>query len=205
MGQYFTIHPDNPQQRLIRETVRIIRAGGVVIYPTDAAYAIGCQLADARAVARIRALRSLTTSHYFTLMCRDLSDIGVYATVDNRAFRLLKANTPGPYTFILPATREVPRRLLQPGRNTIGMRIPNHRIVQAILAELGEPLMSVSLVPVNENLKFVDAEEIYDVFGKQVDLIIGGEGIGVTPTTVVSLLDGEVTVLREGKGDVDKF
>ena len=205
MSQFFIIHPDNPQLRLIREAVKIIQKGGVIVYPTDSAYAIGCQMASKDALERIRELRQLDEKHNFTLICRDLSELSTYALVDNSIFRLLKAHTPGPYTFILQATREVPKRLHHPKRNTIGMRVPNSKIVQALLAELNEPLMSVSLILPDQEYPFVDAQDIYDALGKQVDLVIDGGPCSVTPTTVVDLVDGTPKIVRAGKGDPTVF
>ncbi len=205
MSQFFVIHPDNPQPRLIREAAKIIQQGGVIVYPTDSAYAIGCQLANKDALERIRRLRQLDEKHNFTLVCRDLSELSTYATVDNSVFRLLKAHTPGPYTFVLPATREVPKRLLHPKRKTIGMRVPDSRIVQALLSELNEPLMSVSLMLPEQEYPFVDAEDIYQTLGERVDLVIDGGPCSVTPTTVIDLVDGSPAILRVGKGDPDAF
>lgn len=205
MSQYFHIHPDNPQARLIRQAVEIIRQGGVVAYPTDSAYALGCHLGDKDALERIRRLRQLDDKHNFTLVCRDLSELGVYAKVDNPTFRLLKANTPGPYTFILHATSEVPRRLLHPKRRTIGLRIPQHAITLALLEALGEPLMSVTLIMPEDNLPITDPEMIRDRIGKQLDLIIDGGTCNIEPTTVVSLLEDQPEVLRLGLGDPGPF
>lgn len=205
MSQFFVIHPENPQPRLIKQAVKMVRDGGIIVYPTDSAYAIGCQLADKHALDRIRQLRNLEETHNFTLVCRDLSEISTYAVVDNMAFRLLKANTPGPYTFILKATAEVPRRLLHPKRKTIGIRIPDSKIVQALLAELNEPLMSVTLVLPNEEYPFVNAQEIHERLCSRVDVIIDGGPCSVTPTTVVDLVDGVPKVIRVGRGDVKAF
>lgn len=205
MSQYFDIHPDNPQARLINQAVDIIRQGGVVAYPTDSAYALGCHLGDKNAIERIRRLRQLDDKHNFTLMCRDLSELGVYAKVDNVTFRLLKANTPGPYTFILKATTEVPRRLMHPKRRTIGLRIPKHQITLDLLEALGEPLMSVTLILPDETLPLTDPEVIRDRLGKQVDLIIDGGACNLEPTTVVSLENDQVEVLRVGLGDPEPF
>ncbi|WP_092389767.1 L-threonylcarbamoyladenylate synthase [Halopseudomonas salegens] len=205
MSQFFQIHPDNPQPRLIRQAVDIIRQGGVVAYPTDSAYALGCHLGDKNALERIRRLRELDKNHNFTLVCRDLSELGVYAKVDNTTFRLLKAHTPGPYTFILNATSEVPRRLLHPKRRTIGLRIPDHQITLDLLAALGEPLMSVTLMLPGDNLPLTDPEMIRDRIGKQLDLIIDGGACEVEPTTVVSMLDDVVEVTRVGLGDPTPF
>ncbi|SDU15106.1 tRNA threonylcarbamoyl adenosine modification protein, Sua5/YciO/YrdC/YwlC family [Halopseudomonas salegens] len=205
VSQFFQIHPDNPQPRLIRQAVDIIRQGGVVAYPTDSAYALGCHLGDKNALERIRRLRELDKNHNFTLVCRDLSELGVYAKVDNTTFRLLKAHTPGPYTFILNATSEVPRRLLHPKRRTIGLRIPDHQITLDLLAALGEPLMSVTLMLPGDNLPLTDPEMIRDRIGKQLDLIIDGGACEVEPTTVVSMLDDVVEVTRVGLGDPTPF
>lgn len=205
MSQYFQIHPENPQIRLVRQAAEIIRQGGVIAYPTDSAYALGCHLGDKDALERIRRLRQLDDKHNFTLVCRDLSELGVYAKVDNGVFRLLKANTPGPYTFILNATSEVPRRLLHPKRRTIGLRIPDHRITLALLEELGEPLMSVTLMLPGDDLPLTDPEMIRDRLGKHLDLIIDGGACTVEPTTVVGLLDGEIEVRRVGLGDPGPF
>lgn len=205
MSQFFIIHPDNPQARLIKQAAKIVQDGGVIVYPTDSAYALGCQLANKDALERIRQIRRLDDKHNFTLVCRDLSELSTYATIDNASFRLIKAHTPGPYTFILNATREVPRRLLHPKRNTIGLRIPNSKIVRALLDELNEPLMSVSLVLPDQEFPFVDAHDIYETMQKQVDLVIDGGPCGITPTTVVELVNGQPTVLRVGKGEHKAF
>lgn len=205
MSQFFQIHAENPQARLVRQAVEIIRAGGVVIYPTDSSYALGCQLGDKAALERIRLLRRLDDKHNFTLICRDLSQLGEYARVDTRTFRLLKAHTPGPYTFILEATREVPRMLLHPKRRTLGLRVPSTPIAQALLAELGEPLMSVTLLLPGESEPLSDPYDIRDRFEKLVDLIIDGGYGGVEPSTVVSLVEGVPNVLRVGCGDPSPF
>jgi tRNA threonylcarbamoyl adenosine modification protein (Sua5/YciO/YrdC/YwlC family) len=201
MSQFFAIHPENPQPRLITQAVKIIENGGVVIYPTDSAYAIGCQLSDKSALERIRKIRQLDEKHNFTLMCRDLSELSTYALVDNAAFRFIKAHTPGPYTFILSGTREVPRRLLHPKRNTIGIRVPDNKVLQALLEALNAPLMSVTFLLPDQEQQFVDAHDIYEAIGKQVDLVIDGGFCGATPTTIVDMADGEHTILRSGKGD----
>lgn len=205
MSQYFHIHPENPQARLIRQAVEIIRQGGVIAYPTDSAYALGCHLGDKDALERIRRLRQLDDKHNFTLVCRDLSELGVYAKVNNPTFRLLKTNTPGPYTFILHATTEVPRRLLHPKRRTIGLRIPQHQITLALLEALGEPLMSVTLMMPEDNLPLTDPEMIRDRIGKQLDLIIDGGACNIEPTTVVSLLEDQPEIQRLGLGDPGPF
>lgn len=205
MSQFFVIHPGDPQSRLIKEAVRIIQLGGVVVYPTDSAYAIGCRIADKDALDRIRQVRHLDEKHNFTLVCRDLSEVANYAVVDNATFRLLKSYTPGPYTFILPATKEVPRRLMHPKRNTIGIRIPDCKILQSILEELNEPLMSATLVLPGQEYPFIDANEINEVLGNQVDLIIDGGAGSIGLTTVVDLVEGVPKVIREGKGDIEIF
>lgn len=205
MSQFFTLHPDNPQPRLIKQAVKIIQDGGVVVYPTDSGYAIGCQLANKGALERIRQLRKLDDAHNFTLICRDLSEVATYAMVDNAAFRLLKANTPGPYTFILKASTEVPKRLLHSKRKTIGLRIPDSKIVQTLLAELGEPLMSVSLLLPDYDFPLIEAEDIHQRLCSKVDLIIDGGKCSVTPTTIVDLLEGGPKVVRVGRGDPSVF
>jgi tRNA threonylcarbamoyl adenosine modification protein (Sua5/YciO/YrdC/YwlC family) len=205
MSQYFQLHPENPQKRLIDQAIQIIRDGGVVAYPTDSGYALGCHLGDKKAVERIKRLRSLDDKHNFTLVCSDLSEIGTYAKVDNAVFRLLKAHTPGAYTFILNATNEVPRLLLHPKRRSIGVRVPDHRITHALLEALGEPLMSVTLIPVGEELPMTDAEEIRERFGNQLDLIIDGGACHLEATSVVDLRELPPTIVREGRGDLAPF
>ena len=201
MSQFFQIHPENPQARLIKQAVEIIRNGGVVVYPTDSSYAVGCHIGDKSAVDRIRALRRLDDKHNFTLVCSDLSQLGLFAKVDTSAFRLLKAHTPGPYTFILSATREVPRMLMHPKRRTIGLRVPQHPIAQALLAELGEPLMSVTLILPGESLPLSDPYEIREQIEHQVDLIIDGGYGGLEASTVVNLTAGDPQETRVGSGD----
>ncbi|WP_022950935.1 L-threonylcarbamoyladenylate synthase [Leucothrix mucor] len=203
MSEYFLIHPDNPQHRLIAKAVEIVHKGGVIVYPTDSSYAIGCLLGNKRGAERIRRIRQLDKDHNFTLMCRDLSDISQYSRVDNINYRLLKAQTPGAYTFILPATGEVPRRLQNPRRRTIGLRIPDNLIAQALLAELGEPLMSSTLIMPDEDFPMTDPYQIRLQLEHHVDLIIDGGYSGHQPTTVIDLTDDEPVLLREGKGDVD--
>ncbi len=205
MSQYFEMHPQNPQLRLIRHAVDIIRAGGVVVLPTDSSYAIACHLDDKRAVERIRRIRGLDKKHNFTLICRDLSEISVYARVDNAAYRLLKANTPGPYTFLLRATATVPRRLQHPKRKTIGIRVPDHPIVTALLAEHAQPLMSATLILPGNDFPETDALDIRDKLEHQLDLIIDGGHCGVEPTTVLDLTETVPQVVRRGKGLTDGF
>ncbi len=205
MSQFFRIHPDNPQARLIRQAVEILRQGGVIAYPTDSAYALGCHIGDKKAIERIREIRRLERDHHFALVCKDLSELGVYARVDNAAYRLIKNATPGPYTFILPATKEVPRRLVDDKRKTIGLRVPDNEICQALLAELGEPIMSTTLILPGHELPLTDPEEIRDMMEHQLDLVIDGGFGGIEATTVVSLEDGYPTIVREGMGDLLLF
>lgn len=205
MSQFFQIHPDNPQLRLIKQACDIIRRGGLVVYPTDSGYALGCQIGDKNAMDRIRRLRQLDEDHNFTLVCRDLSELSTYAKFNNAVFRLLKAHTPGPYTFILPATKEVPKRLQHPKRKTIGLRIPEHTIALALLTELDEPLMSSTLMLPGEDLPMTDAEDIADAIGKQVDLIIDGGACGAEPTSVIEIVDDVPEIIRYGMGDTSPF
>ena len=199
------IHPENPQLRLVRRVVEVVRGGGLIAFPTDSAYALGCQLGDKAAVDRIRRIRDLDKHHNFTLMCRDLSELGTYAKVDNQVFRLLKANTPGPYTFILDATSEVPRRLVHPKRKTIGLRVPDHRIVQALLAELGEPLMSVTLILPGATEPLADPDDIRNCLERQIELLVDGGYCAVEPTTVIDLSGDAAELLRRGAGDPAAF
>ena len=202
MSQFFEMHPDNPQSRLVNQAVAVIRNGGVVIYPTDSGYAIGCHIGDKNALERICRIRHIDKEHNFTLMCRDLSELSMYAKVENQAFRLLRNNTPGPYTFILKATKEVPKRLQNPKKKTIGIRVPNHTIALALLEALGEPIMSTTLILPHRDVAESDPEDIRDCLEHQVDLIISGGHLGESPTTVVDLTEGEPMILREGAGDV---
>ncbi|MEW8075966.1 MAG: L-threonylcarbamoyladenylate synthase [Candidatus Sedimenticola endophacoides] len=204
MSQFFQIHPDNPQKRLVTQAVEIIRRGGLVIYPTDSSYALGCQIGDKEAMERIRAIRQLDDRHNFTLVCRDLSEISNYAKVGNQHYRLLKTLTPGPYTFIHKATKQVPRRLMHPKRKTIGFRIPDNPIALALMDELGEPLMSSTLILSREEMTMTDPYEMRDLIGHAVDLIIDGGYCGLEPTTVVDMEEAPV-VVRVGKGDVSLF
>jgi tRNA threonylcarbamoyl adenosine modification protein (Sua5/YciO/YrdC/YwlC family) len=205
MAQFFSIHPDNPQPRLIRRAVEIVRAGGVIVYPTDSCYALGCHLGDKAAMERLRAIRQVGERHHFALVCRDLAEVSAYARVDNRQFRLLKRATPGSYTFILNATREVPKRLLHPSRKTIGLRVPDHRVVHALLAELGEPLLSSTLLLPGDELPLNDAQEIRDRLEHEVDLVLGCGSCGITPTTVVDLTGEDPVITRQGKGSTQPF
>ncbi len=205
VSQFFQIHPENPQPRLIRQAVDIIRKGGVVVYPTDSAYALGCQIGDKSAVERVRRLRQLDKNHNFTLMCCDMSQLGLYAKVDTGTFRLLKAHVPGPYTFILNGTREVPRLLLHEKRRTIGLRVPDHAITLALLAELGEPLMSVSLILPGDEEPMTDPYEIRERLEHQVDLVIDGGFGDLKASTVINLADERPEVIRVGCGDPAPF
>ncbi len=205
MGQYFKVHPINPQLRLLNRAAEIVRAGGLIVYPTDSSYAFGWHLGDKAALDRVRQLRGIDRDHDFTLVCRDLTDIAIYARVDNWAYRLLKQLTPGPYTFVLRATNQLPKRLQHPKKRSIGIRVPDHTIAQALLAALGEPLMSSTLVLPNESLPLTDPEEIRDRLERQVDLIVDGGACGIEPTSVLDLSAGEVAVVRKGKGDVSQF
>lgn len=205
MSQFFHIHPETPQLRLLKQAVQIIRQGGVVIYPTDSGYALGCHVGDKNAMERILQIRQVNGDHNFTLLCRDLSELSVYAKVENSAFRLIKNNTPGAYTFILRGTKEVPKRLLNEKKKTIGLRIPENKIAQALLEELGEPLLSTSLILPGEEFAESDPEEMRARLEKQVDLIMHGGIIGEAPTTVIDLSDDEPVILREGRGDPAPF
>lgn len=205
MSQFFQIHPDNPQRRLIKQACDIIRDGGLVVYPTDSGYALGCYIGDKNAMDRIRRLRELDADHNFTLVCRDLSELSTYAKFNNAVFRLLKAHTPGPYTFILPATKEVPRRLQHAKKKSIGLRIPENNIALALLEELNEPLMSSTLILPGHELPMTDAEDIVDAISKQVDLVIDGGACGAEPTTVVEFIDDLPEVTRVGMGDPAPF
>jgi tRNA threonylcarbamoyl adenosine modification protein (Sua5/YciO/YrdC/YwlC family) len=200
MSQYFEIHPENPQPRLIRQAVDIIRDGGVVVVPTDSSYALACHLDDKSAVERIRRIRELDKKHNFTLVCRDLSELATYARVDNTAYRLLKAHTPGPYTFLLRATAIVPRRLQHPKRKTVGIRVPDHPVIADLLIEHGQPLMSSTLILPGNDFPETDPYDIREKLEQQVDLIIDGGHCGVEPTTVVDLTDAVPEVIRRGKG-----
>jgi len=202
MSQYFSLHSDNPQLRLLKQACRVIEGGGIAAVPTDSCYALVCHLDDKDAVQRLRRIRQVDDNHHLTLLCRDLSEIATYAKVDNSQYRLLKTATPGPYTFILEATKEVPRRLSHPARKTIGLRIPADKIMQALLAELGQPLLSTTLILPNHAVPLNDPEEIRQSLGNQIELIIDGGACGLESTTVVDLTKEEPVVLRVGRGDV---
>ena len=205
MSQIFHIHPHDPQPRLIRQAVEIIRQGGVIVYPTDCAYALGCHIGDKQALDRIKKIRRLDDKHNFTLVCRDLSELATYAKVDNSAYRLLKQNTPGAYTFILKATQDVPRRLLHPKRRTIGIRVPDNNIALALMEELGEPIMSSSLILPGETEPLTDPYDIRDTLQHQLDLVIDGGYCGMEATTVVNMAEEEWFVFRQGAGDAAPF
>ena len=200
MSHYLEIHPDNPQKRFIKQSVDIIHKGGVIVYPTDSSYALGCHIGDKNALERLRRIRKMDAKHNLTLVCRDLAEIATYAKIENADYRLLKSLTPGPYTFILPATGEVPRRLMHPKRRHIGIRVMDHPVVNALLDELGQPLMSCTLIMPGEEFPVTDAEDIRAQLEKHVDLIIDGGHCGIEPTTVIRLTDGIPEVQREGKG-----
>jgi tRNA threonylcarbamoyl adenosine modification protein (Sua5/YciO/YrdC/YwlC family) len=202
MAQFFTIYPDNPQPRLIKQAADMLRDGAVIVYPTDSGYAIGCRLDDKDAVTRIRQIRGLDEKHLMTLVCRDLSELSKYARVDNAQFRLLKNNTPGSYTFILDATKEVPRRLQHPKRSTVGLRIPDHPIALALLEELGEPLLSSTLILPEASEPLTDVDEIREHLERLVELVIEGGAVGVESTTVIDLTEATPVLVRRGKGPV---
>lgn len=205
MSQLFELHPRNPQLRLIRRAVEILREGGLIVYPTDSCYALGCHIGDKAAMERIQRIRRTDKSHHFTLVCRDLSEIARYARVENWQYRLLKAHTPGPYTFILEATREVPRRLMNPRRRTIGLRVPEHPVVQLLLAELGEPIMSSTLLLPGDESPLTDAREIRERLQHDVEAVLDAGSCGVEPTTVVDLAGDGVFLVRQGRGDASAF
>jgi tRNA threonylcarbamoyl adenosine modification protein (Sua5/YciO/YrdC/YwlC family) len=205
MSQFFQIHPENPQQRLIKQAAEILAKGGLVVIPTDCAYALACKLEDKQALERVKQLRQLNDKHNFTLMCRDLTEISVYGRVDNTAYRLLKAHTPGSFTFILDGTREVPRRLMHPKRKTIGIRVPDNAITQALLAELGEPLMTTSLIMPGEDTPMSDPYEIRQTLEHALDLVIDGGYCGFEATTVVDMTGDEYLVTRQGAGSIPEI
>ena len=205
MSQFFTLHPTHPEIRLIKRAVDIVRKGGLIAYPTDSCYALGCHIGDKNAMERIRRIRQVDERHHFTLVCRDLSDIGTFAKVNNAQYRLLKAHTPGSYTFILEATRELPRRLAHPKRATVGVRVPEHPVTQALLTELNEPLLSSTLMLPGDEDPLSDAEVIRTRIAHEVDLILNGGACGIEPTTVIDLSEPEPILVRKGRGEVASF
>jgi tRNA threonylcarbamoyl adenosine modification protein (Sua5/YciO/YrdC/YwlC family) len=205
MSIYLQLHPVSPQRRFIRQAVDRLRNGGVIVYPTDSCYALGCHIGDKAALERIRSIRETDRNHHFTLVCRDLADVGKYALVENWQYRLLRAHTPGPYTFLLKASRETPRRLKHERRGTIGLRVPDHPISQMLLTELGEPVMSSTLLLPGEKLPRTDAREIYGLLEHKVDLVLDGGNCGLVPTSVIDLSGERAEVVRVGRGDVTPF
>jgi len=205
MSIYLQLHPVSPQRRFIRQAVECLRAGGVIVYPTDSCYALGCHIGDKSALERIRSIRETDRHHHFTLVCRDLADVGKYALVENWQYRLLRAHTPGPYTFLLKASHETPRRLKHERRGTIGLRVPDHPVTQMLLTELGEPVMSSTLLLPGEELPRTDAREIYELLEQKVDLVLDGGNCGLVPTSVIDLSAGHAEVVRVGRGDVTPF
>jgi len=205
MSQFFYVHPDNPQGRLMKQAADIIKQGGVIVYPTDSGYALGCHLGDKKALERICRIRDISKDHNFTLVCQDLSQISEYTRVDNSAFRLLKNNTPGAYTFIFKGSKEVPKRLLNPKKKTIGIRVPDNTIAQALLTELAEPIMSTSLIMPGQDMAEYDPEQIRDLLEHQVDLIVNGGHLGEHPTTVVDFSNDSIEIIRVGEGDPSPF
>ncbi len=205
MSQFFQIHPDNPQPRLIVQAAQIVRSGGIVALPTDSCYALVCHLDDKDAVTRLRRIRNVDDKHHLTLLCRDLSEIAQYAKVDNQQYRMLKAATPGPYTFILEATKEVPRRLSHPSRKTIGLRVPENRIARALLEELAQPLLGTTLILPGDEEPLTDPEEVRDRLTKLVDLVVDGGACSLQPTTVIDMTEAEPVLRRQGRGDATLF
>jgi tRNA threonylcarbamoyl adenosine modification protein (Sua5/YciO/YrdC/YwlC family) len=205
MSQFFEVHPENPQARLIKQAAQILLSGGVAAVPTDSSYALVCRLDDKTAAERLRRIRQVDDKHHLTLLCRDLSELANYAKVDNRQYRLMKLGTPGPYTFILEATKEVPRRLSHPSRRTIGLRVPEHRVLQALLDEVGQPLLATTFIPPGETEALNDADEIRERFEKQLQAIVDAGACPLQPTTVIDLTDEEPVLVRQGRGDPAKL
>jgi len=205
MSQYFEIHPDNPQLRLIHQSVELLRQGGVIVYPTDSCYALGCLMGEKSALDRIRTIRQVDNKHNFTLVCKDLSEIASYARIDNQAYRTLRSLAPGPYTFIFKASGEVPRRMQHPKKKTIGIRIPDNHIVSALLEELGEPIMTSTLILPGDELPMVDPYEMRERLQHDVDLVVDGGGCGIDPTSVIDFTNGTPEISRQGRGDVSMF
>ncbi len=205
MSIYLQLHPVSPQRRFIRQAVEVLRGGGVIVYPTDSCYALGCHIGDKAALERIRAIRQTDHNHHFTLVCKDLAEVGRYAVIDNSQYRLLRAHTPGPYTFLLKASRETPRRLKHERRGTIGLRVPDHPVTALLLTELGEPVMSSTLLMPGDDLPLTDAQEIHERLGRSVDMVLDGGNCGLTPTSVIDLSGDRAVVVRAGRGDVSPF
>ena len=205
MSQYFEVHPDNPQPRLIKQAVALLHSGGVCAVPTDSSYALVCHLDDKTAAEQLRRIRQVDDKHHLTLLCRDLSELASYARVDNRQYRLLKLGTPGPYTFILEATKEVPRRLSHPARRTIGLRVPQHKVTQALLTELGQPLLATTLIAPGESDPLNDPEEIRERFQKLLAAVVDAGACPMAPTTVIDLTDDEPRLVRQGRGDLSRL
>jgi tRNA threonylcarbamoyl adenosine modification protein (Sua5/YciO/YrdC/YwlC family) len=205
MSIYLQLHPISPQRRFIRQAAEVLRSGGVIVYPTDSCYALGCHIGDKAALERIREIRQTDRNHHFTLVCRDLAEVGKYAVVDNWQYRLLRAHTPGPYTFLLKASRETPRRLKHERRGTIGLRVPDHVVTQMLLTELNEPVMSSTLLLPGEDLPRTDAKDIYERLERSVDMVLDGGNCGLDPTSVIDLSGDRAVVVRAGRGDVSPF
>jgi tRNA threonylcarbamoyl adenosine modification protein (Sua5/YciO/YrdC/YwlC family) len=205
MATYYDVHPVDPQPRSISQVVQIMRDGGVVAYPTDSGFALGCQMGNQDGLARMRQIRGLDDKHHFTLLCKDFSQLGSLVPIDNAVFRAIKAATPGPYTFILPATSEVPRKLLHPKKRTVGVRIPEHRVAQALLAEIGEPIVTTTLLLPGEEEPMTQGWEIKEALDHQLDAVVDSGGCGTVPTTVIDYSDGEPEILRYGAGDPSRF
>jgi tRNA threonylcarbamoyl adenosine modification protein (Sua5/YciO/YrdC/YwlC family) len=205
VAKYFDVHPVNPQPRAIRQVADIVRADGLIVYPTDSCFALGCRMGNKDGLDRIREIRHLDDRHHFTLMCHDFAQLGQFVQINNASFRLVKASTPGPYTFILPATKEVPRRLLHPRKKTVGVRIPEHVVVQALLAELGEPLVSSTLLLPGHDEPMTAGWDIKELLDHAVDAVLDAGECGVEPSTVIDLSDGEPEIVRVGAGDISRF
>ncbi len=205
MSQLFEVHPQNPQPRLLKQAAAILQAGGVAAVPTDSSYALVCRLDDKAAAEALRRIRQVDDKHHLTLLCKDLSELARFARVDNRQYRLLKLGTPGPYTFILEATKEVPRRLSHPSRRTIGLRVPEHEVLQALLAQFGEPLLATTLIPPGETEPMNDASEIRERFQKSVQAVVDAGACSMTPTTVIDFSGDEPVLLRQGRGELSRL
>jgi tRNA threonylcarbamoyl adenosine modification protein (Sua5/YciO/YrdC/YwlC family) len=205
MSQYFEVHPDNPQPRLLKQAAQLLHGGGVCAVPTDSSYALVCHLDDKAAAEKLRRIREVDERHHLTLLCRDLSELGRYARVDNRQYRLLKLGTPGPYTFILDATKEVPRRVSHPSRRTIGLRVPDHRVTQELLAVLGQPLLATTLIPVGEREPLNDPHEIRALYEHQLQAVVDAGACPMEPTTVIDLTGPEPVLIREGRGPLERL